>query len=69
MTILFSYLNYFSNITFSCSADRPYQIYVVDVHIKQFDKKISKDNRKSDRESLFFQTILHVLPNLNVALH
>ena len=69
MTILFSYLNYFSNITFSCSADRPYQIYVVDVHIKQFDKKYIKTTVSQIESHYFFQTILHVLPNLNVALH
>ena len=39
ITIVFSYLNYFSNITFSCSADRPCKISVVDVdYIKQFGK-------------------------------
>ena len=70
MPFLFSYLHYFSNITFSCSADRPYKISIDDAHyIKQFGKIYIKTIVSQIESPFFFQKLLQMLPNLNLSLH
>ena len=52
------------------SADHPYQSSVADVHsIKQFGKLYIKITVSQIESQFFFQKILEVLSNLNLALH